>query len=104
MLQELRLGWAPTTTHRSINLFPTLTIDSREFSGEPEDRKTWSRVHQVQLGKAWCADVLTAEGDEDNKIGVSDFDDSDYEPEKYESEEYEPEECEPEESEIQALI
>lgn len=104
MLRELRLGWAPAATHTSINHFSTLTIDSREFSGEPEDRKTLSRVHQTHPGTAWCVDPLMAEGDEDIKIGISDFDYNDYETEEYESEVYELEESEPEESEIQALI
>ena len=82
MFQELHLGRAPTASHSSMDRFPTLKIDFKEFSGEPEDWNTWSRVHHAQLSALGCADALTAEGDDDIKIGAGGYEDGNYDPVK----------------------
>ena len=82
MFQELHLGRAPAASHSSMDRFPTLKIDFKEFSGEPEDWNTWSRVHHAQLSALGCADALTAEGDDDIKIGAGGYEDGNYDPVK----------------------
>ena len=55
MLQELRIGRTLTSTRPSTEHFPSLKIDFKEFSGEPEDWNTLFRVHQGQLSALGCA-------------------------------------------------
>ena len=66
---ERRAGQTPTATRSTIEKSPPIKIDFREFSGEPEDWTTWSKVHWAQLSALGCADTLTeTAGDETNLI------------------------------------
>ena len=76
MLQELQIGRASATTRPPTEAFPSLKIDFKEFSNEPEDWNTWSRVHQAQLSALGCAEALSAKDDHDIKIWSDDFDSS----------------------------
>ena len=62
--------------------FPSLKIDSKEFSGEPENWKIWSRVHQAQISALGCAEALSEKYDHDIKIGSGDFGRSSVDPER----------------------
>ena len=81
-----RQGAEPTchaeTTQLPTEHFPSLKVDFKEFSGEPEDWNTWSRVHQAQLSALGCAEVLSVKGDHDIKIGGDDFHRSSVDPER----------------------
>ena len=46
---ERRADQTPTTTRCMIEKSPPIKIDFKEFSGEPEDWTTWSKVHRAQL-------------------------------------------------------
>ena len=82
MLLELRTGRTSTSTRPSTEHFPSLKINFKEFSGEPEDWNTWSRVHQAQLSALECAETLSAKGNDDIEIGSGDFDSSIVDPER----------------------
>ena len=82
MFQEMQRGSRSTSTRPSTDRFPSLKIDFKEFSGESEDWNTWSRVHYAQLSALGCAAALTAQGDDDLKIGRSDFTDDEADPEQ----------------------
>ena len=69
MFQELQGRPRSATTRSSTDRFPSLKINFQEFSGEPEDWNTWSKVHQAQLAALGCAEALTAKDDDDVKIG-----------------------------------
>ena len=56
---DRRAGQTPTATRSTINKSPPIKIDFKEFSGEPEDWTTWSKVHRAQLSALECADALT---------------------------------------------
>ena len=56
--------------------FPSLKIEFKEVSGEPEDWNTWFRVHQAQLSALGCAEALSAKDDHDIKIRSGNFDSS----------------------------
>lgn len=71
MIQEFQLGQDPEATYPSMDHFPTLKIDFKKFSGEPEDWNTWSTVHDAQVS------VLSVEGCE-VKIGAGGFEDSEF--------------------------
>ena len=49
----------PVATRSTIEKFPPIKIDFKEFSGEPEDWPTWSKVHRAQPSALGCADALT---------------------------------------------
>ena len=50
-------------------------IEFKEFSVEFEDWNLWSiRVYQAQISASGCADELTANEDDEKKLGRSDFD------------------------------
>ena len=78
----MQRGSRSTSTRPSTDRFPSLKIDFKEFSGESEDWNTWSRVHYAQLSALGCAAALTAQGDDDLKIGRSDFTDDEADPEQ----------------------
>ena len=82
MFQEMQGGSRSTSTSSSTDRFPSLKIDFKEFSGESEDWNTWSRVHYAQLSALGCAAALTAQGEDDLKIGRSDFIDYEADPEQ----------------------
>jgi len=43
-------------------------IDFKEFSGEPEDWTTWSKVHRAQLSALGCIDTLTETRGGESKV------------------------------------
>ena len=49
-------------------------INFKEFSGEPEDWTTWSKVHRAQLSALGCADALTETAGDETKVNRDDFD------------------------------
>lgn len=64
-----------------MDRFNILRIDFQVFSSEPEDRNTWSRIHNAHICTIGYAEaLLTAEGDADIKIGSSFFDNNDFYP------------------------
>ena len=48
----------PAVTRSTIAKSPPIKVDFEEFSGEPEDWTTWSKVHRAQLSALGCADAL----------------------------------------------
>ena len=44
---DRRAGQTPTATRSTTEKSPPINIDFKEFSGQPEDRTTWSKVHQT---------------------------------------------------------
>ena len=48
----------PAVTRSTIVKSPPIKIDFEEFSGEPEDWTTWSKVHRAQLSALGCSDAL----------------------------------------------
>ena len=56
---ERRAGQTATATRSTIEKSPRIKIDFLEFSGEPEDWTTWSKIHRAQLSALGCADALT---------------------------------------------
>ena len=76
------MGRTSATTRPPTKHFPCLKIDLKDFSGEPEDWNTWSRMHQAQLSALGCAEALSAKDDHDIKIGGGDFDRSSVDPER----------------------
>ena len=51
-----------------------IKIDFKEFSGEPEDWTTWSKVHRAQLSALGCADAPTDTAGDKTKVNCDDFD------------------------------
>ena len=71
---ERRAGQTPTATRSTIEKSPPIKIDFKEFSREPEDWTTWSRVHRAQLSALGCADALTETAGDETKVDRDDFD------------------------------
>ena len=71
---ERRADQTPTATRSTIEKSPPIKIDFKEFSGEPEDWTTWSRVHRAQLSALGCADALTETAGDETKVNCDDFD------------------------------
>ena len=71
---ERRAGQTPAATRSTIEKSPPIKIDFEEFSGEPEDWTTWSKVHRAQLSSLACADALTETAGDETKINRDDFD------------------------------
>ena len=63
----------PAVTRSTIEKSPLIKIDSKEFSGEPEDWTTWSKVHRAQLSALGCADALTETAGDETKVNRDDF-------------------------------
>lgn len=82
MLQEFHLGRASAVTDTLTDRLPTLKIEFKEFSDEPESWNNRPGVHHAQLSVLGCADALTAEAEEDIKIDAGDFDYNDCDPVK----------------------
>ena len=55
---ERRADQTPTATRSTIEKSPLIIIYLNEFSGEPEDWTTWSKVHRAQLSALGCAGRL----------------------------------------------
>ena len=52
---DRRADQTPAATRSTIEKSPPIKIDFKEFSGEPEDWTTWSKVHRAQLSALGCA-------------------------------------------------
>lgn len=72
MFLELRSGRTPAMTRLSTKRFPSLKMDFKVFSGEPEDWNTLSRVHQALV---MCRGI-----NGEIMICSSDFNRSDFDP------------------------
>ena len=71
---ERRACQTPTATRSTIEKSPPIKIDFKEFSGEPEDWTTWSKVHRAQLSAPGCADAFTGTAGDETKVNRDDFD------------------------------
>ena len=76
---ERRAGQTPNATISTIEKSP---IDFKEFSGEPEDWTTWSKVHRTQLSALECADALTETVGDETKVNRDDFDRGSVDPDR----------------------
>ena len=65
---------ADRITRSAIEKSPPIKIDFNEFSGEPENWATWSKVHRAQLSALGCADTLTETAGDETKVNRDDFD------------------------------
>ena len=71
---DRRADQNPAATKSTIEKSPPIKIDFKEFSGEPEDWTTWSRIHRAQLSALGCADALTETAGSETKVNRDDFD------------------------------
>ena len=71
---ERRADQTPTATRSTIEKSPPIKIDFKEFSREPEDWTTWSKVHRAQLSALGYADALTETAGDETKVNRDDFD------------------------------
>ena len=71
---DRRADQTPAATRSTIKKSPPINIDFNEFSGEPEDWTTWSKVHRAQLSALGCADTLTETAGDETKVNGDDFD------------------------------
>ena len=79
---DRRAGQTPTATRSTIEKSPPIKIDFKEFSGEPEDWKTWSKVHRAQLSVLGYADALTETAGDETKVNRDDFDRGSVDPDR----------------------
>ena len=71
---ERRTDQTPTATRSTIEKSPPIKIDFKEFSGEPEDWTTRSKVRRAQLSALGYADALTETAGDETKVNRDDFD------------------------------
>ena len=71
---DRRADQTSTATRSTIEKFPTIKIDFKDFSGEPEDWTMWSKVHRAQLSALGCAYALTETAGDETKVNRDDFD------------------------------
>ena len=71
---DIRAHQNPAETRATIEKSPPIKADFKEFSGEPEDWKAWSKVHRTQLSALGCADTLTETAGSETKVNRDDFD------------------------------
>ena len=71
---DRRADQTPTATRPTTKKPPRIKIDFKEFSGEPEDRTTLSKVHRAQLSALGCVDAFTETADDETKVNCDDFD------------------------------
>ena len=71
---DRRAGQTPTATRSTVEKSPLIKIVSEEFSGEPVDWTTWSKVHRAQLSALGCAHALTETAGDETKVNRDDFD------------------------------
>ena len=69
-----RADQAPAATKSTIEKSPPIKIDFKEFSGEPEDWTTWSKVHRAQLSAPGHVDALKKSAGSKAKVNRDDFD------------------------------
>ena len=79
---ERRAGQIPTAARSTIEKSPPIIIDFNEFTGEPEDWTTWSKVHRAQLSALGCADALTETAGDETKVNRDDFDRGSVDPDR----------------------
>ena len=79
---ERKAGQTPTATRSTIEKSPPIKINFKEFSGEPEDWTTCSKVHRARLLALGCADVLTETAGDETKINRYDFDRGSVDPDR----------------------
>ena len=70
---ERRADQTPAATRSTIEKSPPIKIDFKEFSGEPEDWTTWSKVHRAQLSALACAGELMETAGDEKKVSRDDF-------------------------------
>ena len=71
---ERRAGQTSATTKSTTEKFLPIKIDFKEFSEEPEDWTTWSKIHRAQLSSLGCADALTETAGDETKVNRDGFD------------------------------
>ena len=71
---DRRADQTPAATRSTIEKSPSIKIDFKEVSGEPEDSTTWPKVHRAQLSALGCADALTKTAGDETKVNRDDFD------------------------------
>ena len=69
-------------SNATISTIEKSPIDFKEFSGEPEDWTTWSKVHRDQLLALGCADALTGAAGDETEVNRDDFDRGSVEPDR----------------------
>ena len=79
---ERRADQTPAAIRPTIEKSPMIKIDFKEFSGEPEDWRTWSKVHRAQLSTLGCADALTETAVDKTKVNRDDFDRGSVDPDR----------------------
>ena len=79
---DRRADQTPAATRSTIEKSPLIKIDFKEFSGEPEDWTTWSKVHRAQLSALGCADELTETAGDETKVNHDDFDHGSVDPDQ----------------------
>ena len=71
---DRRADRTPAGTISTIEKSPPIKIHSKDFSGEPEDWTTWSKIHRAQLSALGCADALAETAGGETKVNHDDFD------------------------------
>ena len=79
---DRRAGQTSTATRSTIEKSPPIKIDFKEFSGEPEDWTTWSKVDRAQLSALGCADARTKTAGDETKVNRYDFDRGNVDPDQ----------------------
>ena len=79
---ERRADQIPAATRSTIEKSPPIKIDFKEFSREPEDWTTWSKVHRAQLSALGCPDALTKTAGDETKVNRDYFDRGSADPEQ----------------------
>ena len=69
-----RADQTPAATRSTIKNSLPIEIDFKDFSGEPDDWITWSKVHGAQIPTLGCADALTETAGDEMKVNRKDFD------------------------------
>ena len=79
---ERRADQTATATIFTIEKSPPIKIDFKEFSGEPVDWITWSKVHRTQLSALGCTDALMETAGDETKVNRDDFDHGSVDPDQ----------------------
>ena len=69
----------PNAPISTIEKYP---IDLKEFSLEPDDWTTWSKVHWAQLSALGCADAPTETASDETEVNRDDFDRGSVDPDR----------------------
>ena len=77
-----RADQTPAATRSTIEKTPPIKINLKEFSGEPEDWTTWSKVHRAQLSALGCVDALTETTCDKTKVNRDGFDRGSVDPDR----------------------